>query len=432
MFCSKGFPCGALLFGEPWMLWWLSTAALPLVIPWIVLRTPRTTRFAAMEILLRARGSLPLPQWLGRLAGPLLRASMLVLVALALAGPEFKGSPGPEDVGPDRAGHVAFLTGGPARRTGTPPLMAAVTASSFLECRLFACRMAGLSDSGGEDHTVTPASALSGARGIVLCDGVVLDAADRERVARFVERGGTAVVLLGPASTARSTKAATAALIGRLGGPRLPDGFGSRPVGPDEPGGAGLEVAFGRGREALPSIAGFPGVGGFSGVFVPLDGPRVRRFVPLDATGRSETGLEPVIARVRRPSGFEAVGTLVRRGAGHVAFVGIPLELAGLADGSWQVADTAAWDDFAAWPVFVDVVRRVFVPILEGLSAEPASIGDQPADDAMQGPGHSRTTGSSAASPAGGGLAGALLVLALVAAAIDPLCAVWMTGRSRR
>lgn len=411
------------------MLWWLAAAALPFLIPWLVLRAPRPTRFAAVEILLRARDNRPLPQRLGRLTGPLLRACMLILVAVALAGPEFRTFPQPAEGGPALGGHVAFLTKGTPHRDGTPPLMAAVMAASPLECRL-----SGPFTPAGEDPPVSPAVALTGARAIVLCDGVVLDDDDRERVAGFVERGGTAVVLFGPASMAPAARPATAALVSRLGGPRLPDDVGPQVIGPDEPAGASLEVAFGRSPDVGPPVVGF------ADVFLPLEGPRVRRFVPLDAIGRSGDGQgsgQPVIARLRRPSGGEAVAAVVRRGAGLAAFVGVPLELPGLGDGDWQGADTTApWDDLASWPGFVDLVRRVFVPILEGFSTESApasgSVGDPSAGEAATMTGRSRMANSSVRSPAGDGLAGTLLLLALIAASIDPLCGIWAADRRGR
>jgi hypothetical protein len=410
MLCSNGFLCGAILFGEPSMLWWLWAACVPLVIPWLVLRTPRPTRFAAMEIVARARARQPLPRRLIRLAGPLLRAGMLALVILALARPEFRPSPRASADDPDPDGHVAFLTGGSGGDVGIPPLLAAVRATAAVECRLLGTEGTRDAQPGSGPARVD----LTAARGIVLCDGAVLDAIDRERVARFVERGGTAVILLGPASLSEPQIAATAALSRRLGGPPLADRAGLPFTSEaDDAAGAAIEIVSGAaGAAAAPS----DGVR-FAGVFVPLEGPRIRRWARLDAglagpSARGSEGHGPrVIARVRRTTGVEPTGVLLRRAAGLVAFVGIPLDLPGLAEGSWQSVDAdAGWDDVAAWPAFIDVTRRVFVPIMTAQAAARAAAGE----------------------PSSGALAGSLLLLAIVAAVLDPLVGLWGTGRSGR
>jgi len=284
--------------------------------------------------------------------------------------------------------------------------MAAVMATTSLECRLDALP-AGL-PSGASDLR----AALEQARSLVVCDGVIPDAGDQGDVAAFVERGGTAVFLFGPTSAA-SPFARLAPLMRRLGGPSRLEACDARQtsVAGRSPG-MEMEWVFGRdpGRSS-PSPEAFED---FDDVFVSLEGPRVSRFVPLDAV--KEQGPADVIARLRSPDDLQApaVAVLLRRGRGLVAFVGLPLELPGVVDDTWQTAETpAVWDDLAAWPDFIDVVRRVFVPIL---TAAPDSPGQ--GDVARAG---------GWATP---GVAGTLLMLAMVVASIDPLLALRVGGRS--
>lgn len=410
MCSSKGFLVCAIVFGSPWMLWGLAAAGLPFAIRWLALRNRPATPFAPMEILRRATERRSLPKKLLEHVGPVLRACMLALVVVASARPHFFGSVAASPGVAPPTGHVLFLApaASDARvaKGGTPPLMAAVMATTSLGCRLDAL------PSGPPSGAPDLRAALEQARSLVVCDGVIPDAGDQGDVAAFVERGGTAVFLFGPTSVAIPF-ARLAPLMRRLGGPSRLEACDARQTSvAGRSLGMAMEWVFGRdpGRSS-PSPEAFED---FDDAFVALEGPRVRRFVPLDAV--MEQGPADVIARLRSPDDLQApaVAVLLRRGRGLVAFVGLPLELPGVVDDTWQTAETSAvWDDLAAWPDFIDVVRRVFVPIL---TAAPDSLGQGDV---------SRAGGW--ATP---GVAGTLLMLAMVVASIDPLLALRVGERS--
>lgn len=365
------------------MLVFAASAAVPVVIALWASARAVAHRWAAIEILSRAirrtSASRRATDWFFIA----IRAAMLVLVALAAARPLVTPPPrtgsGPAATAGPRRGvlHVApgeDTTGDSVGQTPLEAAMRSMAAEAF-------------------DHRVVTPRALSAERLdgdalVVLADGAIPDRAASAKLASFVQRGGSLVVLFGPESTAERGRETLSRMLFDLAGIRVPgvaacDGCGLRLSLPDD-----QDVA--------------------------IEGPSVFHRAVIDTAGgiSDATGMAsgPTTVLASTTPSNEPIAVAARVGRGIVGVFGIPLSLPGIDGGRWVAGGGPhRWSDLAAWPVFLPFVERTILPLAR--AAEPVGAGPVSTGDAVR-EWLARTN-----------LPGLLLTAALGLAVVDPLAA---------
>jgi hypothetical protein len=318
----------------PTVVPWLAAALLPLLLAWLPVRHGNRIRWAATEFVFAAAKR----EGLGRHGIPTvlvaLRVLALAAVALAAARP-FLGlrSPGrgvPVVAGvADRSIEIVVPDAGADDD-------AAVAIRRSLEA--LAATPSTLVKGGVPTvEVVSPqaaGAAFKGRRLIILCDGVVPDAADARRLDAAVRAGSSLLVCLGPDSTSPILRPQLSAWLQGL-------------VGIDVAGAVTL-------RDAAIDAHGL-GDGDMTDL---LSGPTVARSADIALTAARWT----VLAQTKDGSRPLVAETAVDRG--RVCIATIPLALRG------PGPDDEAWSDLAAWPAFLPFVDRLASHLLAPAAGE--------------------------------------------------------------
>jgi hypothetical protein len=348
----------------PWMLCWLATATIPLVLARHALRRPRLVRWGPTDLLAAAarssrltRGGLP---WLLLLV----RGLVLAAAATAAARPFLVGTAAgmrvslggavPRATATDGGRRIVILT---SSQTAPPWVGATLPALAAAVESLAAAPVAAPGPGTGprpevvkldpaDLHTL-PAAARSL---VVLDDQPPPTPSDARRLAAAVAAGDSLLICLGPQSVGdEDARRRTSAWLEEMAGITV-DGRVSLAD-------SCIDVADGLATE--PRTDAGPSAPTGAGGFATLPGPRVLAAAGLG--GRPATILARA-APVPLPLVVEA-----RHGLGTICVSALPMSLpaTGRADD--------AWSDIAAWPVFVPFVDRLVSRLLDAaaLKAPP-------------------------------------------------------------
>lgn len=372
----------------PWMLCWLATATIPLVLARHALRRPRRVRWGPTDLLAAAARSRHFTR--GGLPWPLLVVRGLVLASAATAAARpFLAGPVADVLRPERpASHAAggdrriVILGGSA--TGVVPDDATLPAFAAAVESL-AATPAAAPDAGAGPRPEVVALDLADLDGLPAAPRALLVLGDQpppapsvaRRLAAAVAAGDSLLVCLGPQS------------IGDEDGRRRTSAWLEEMAGITVDGRTSLADS---GVDVADALATDPRAGARSDGFATLPGPRVLAAAALG--GRSAT----ILARAA-PGGLPLV-VEVRHGLGTICVSALPMSLPATAR-----ADDD-WSDIAAWPAFVPFVDRLVSHLLgEAARRDP--------------PDAARTTATILP-----------LAPALIAVAIAALLADWWLSRS--
>jgi len=340
-------------FDAPLLLPWLAAAGVPLLLAWLARhRLPRIA-FGGFSLLREAaRANTVLTVSAGWLI-PALRMVVLAAAALTAASPFLvKGTAVPTSAG--NHGDVAgvWLVAGkqPAETTtGNDPTDKAIAAA-------LAATGDGLKPFAAETMPSVPEAMTASRSGdvLIMCDGLVLLPPEVSAWWQWIEKGGVAVVMLGPETL------------------RSPDWPGWRASLADRTGLTFYGVAETGGSQLLVNPAlleedrtGRPAADGLAS----LPGPTIDRLVGLKLPEPSQ-GMDVFAVTGQRQLPVAVCRTV---GRGAVTISALPLSLRATAS-----ADSVAgrWSDLTAWPVFLPYVRgliRETVACCRPLGGRPSS-----------------------------------------------------------
>jgi hypothetical protein len=353
----------------PWMLCWLATATIPLVLARHALRRPRLVRWGPTDLLAAAarsshltRGGLPWLLLLGRglvLAAAAAAAARPFLAAPAAGTRELHDGAAPHATATDGGRRIVILTSSQTAppQTARPWVGATLPAlAAAVESLAAAPGAAPGTGSGPRPEVVKldPAELHllpSAERSLlVLGDQPPPTPSDARRLAAAVAAGDSLLVCLGPQSVGdEDARRRTSAWLEEMAGITV-DGRVSLAD-------SCIDVADGLATE--PRTDAGPSAPTGADGFATLPGPRVLAAAALG--GRPATILARA-APVPLPLVVEA-----RHGLGTICVSALPMSLPAT---GW--ADDA-WSDIAAWPAFVPFVDRLVSRLLDAAAPKAPS-----------------------------------------------------------
>ena len=381
------------------MLLWLPAAILPFVIARWALPPVHRVPWGAIDLVSRAARQSGLLSS-NALLVLLLRASMLVLVALAAARPFLPAFMPASTATPTR---VRIVNGNPNRRIEVvaPDGAAGADGKTLSIDRLpaIASAIIALARSGGlvgnqatenpvENLTQTNSPTVDAVRLsdagrlpdrektsdlLILCDGVIPGPLDAARLSRAVEAGARLLVLVGPATVESADRYLLSQWLESLIGVTIAGQIacsGGR-ISIDHSLTEAIESdGLNRGNRADHpeswSVLAGPSVGWCADIVIPQ---RADTTAPAGAISPRLDSVPTVLARVA-PAGHPLLIEM-RAGRGRVCVSALPLSLS-MPDARPVLANDS-WSDVAAWPVFVPLVDRLLSRLLDTDSLAAAS-----------------------------------------------------------
>lgn len=375
-------------FLDPSMLLFCLAAAVPPIVAWLGRPDAVAREWAAMEILARAAGRTAFRRRLIDWLVVAMRSMMLLAVAFAAARPLFV---------PFEMPKLAAADGPPRERRAVVVGEATAVAAAIESVAAALAPVKAITESRFDDEPFESASL------VVLADGVVPGPAAARRLGRFVDRGGSVALLVGPRTMAGD--AAFNRFVGNLAGIGV-DGVIDRPG--DAAAGETVRLVATTGGEAE----------------VDLSGPTVRRFARLvigqGGAGEAAVPHQPAAVLARAMPSENPLAVRVGVGRGAVGIVAVPLAIEGWSKGAWSAGgppaspSPAAWTDLPSWPAFLPFVGRTIISLA---AVDGGAIGSDGAGIAGW--------------LAGSNLAGIALVAAVLLALLDPLVSQAAGPRSR-
>lgn len=381
-------------FLDPSMLLFCLAAAVPPIVAWLGRRDAVAREWAAMEILARAAGRTAFRRRFIDWLVVAMRSTMLLAVAFAAARPLFV---------PFEMPKLPAADGPPRERRAVVVGEATAVAAAIESVAAALAPVKAITESQFDDEPFESASL------VVLADGVVPGPAAARRLGRFVDRGGSVALLVGPRTMAGDA-ATFNRFVGNLAGIGVDDVVdrpSARAVGET------VRLVATAGGEAE----------------VDLSGPAVRRFARL-VIGRGGAGdaavpHEPAAVLARAMPSGNPLAVRVGVGRGAVGIVAVPLAIEGWSQGAWSNGAWSAggppaspspdaWTDLPSWPAFLPFVGRTIVSLT---AADGGAI-----DNAGAG---------IAGWLAGRNLAGMALVSAVLLVLLEPLVSQSAGPRSR-
>lgn len=386
-------------FLDPSMLLFCLAAAVPPIVAWLGRRDAVAREWAAMEILARAAGRTAFRRRVIDWLVVAMRSTMLLAVAFAAARPLFV---------PFEMPKLAAADGPPRERRAVVVGEATAVAAAIESVSAALAPVKAITESQFDDEPFESASL------VVLADGVVPGPAAARRLGRFVDRGGSVALLVGPRTMAGDV-ATFSRFVGNLAGIGV-DGVIDRPG--DATAGETVRLVATAGGEAE----------------VDLSGPTVSRFARLvigqGGAGEAAVPHQPAAVLARAMPSGNPLAVRVGVGRGTVGIVAVPLAIEGWAQGAWSKGASskgawsaggppaspspAAWTDLPSWPAFLPFVGRTIVSLA---AVDGGAIGSDGAGIAGW--------------LAGSNLAGISLVAAVLLVLLDPLMSHAAGPRSR-
>lgn len=366
-------------FLDPSMLLFCLAAAVPPIVAWLGRRDAVAREWAAMEILARAAGRTAFRRRFVDWLVVAMRSTMLLAVAFAAARPFFVPSAMPT---------LSALEGPPRERRAVVVGEATAVAAAIESVAAALAPVKAIPASQFDDEPFESASL------VVIADGVVPGPATARRLGRFVDRGGSVALLVGPRTTAGAA-AAFNRFVGNLAGIGV-DGVVDRPA--DAAVGEAVRLVATAGGEAESDLSG------------PTVSRSARLVIGQGGAGDAAVPHQPAAVLARAMPSGNPLAVRVGVGRGAVGIVAVPLAIEGWSQGAWSAIgppaspSPAAWTDLPSWPAFLPFVERTIASLA---AVDGEAIGNDGAGIAGW--------------LAGRNLAGMALVAAVLLVLLDPL-----------